>query len=126
MPSVRVEAQAQLDRRAALAVISGESLGPAPLLWLIRQALDIFWENQINGSRKPILLHAVRGKRAHRSYWLEAEWASCLVELADGTRVGSYDGPRSALVLHNLVRRDPVAAERLLVEIEEAINRDRQ
>jgi hypothetical protein len=127
--SVRRAAQAQIERRAAVAVLAGEQLGRKPLLWLIREALDAYdaAHAQVLESTR---LASVRGKRPHHAYMLYAvarerggaprPTGTVLDKWTQGNLTCSYDVPAAAVVLHGMVQTDPVAAEKLLVEIERA------
>lgn len=118
------EAQAALDRRAAVAVIAGAALGELPLLWLIREALQDY-NDAIDGNRG---FAFVDGRAAellkaggHTLVLVPYNGSRLLVEEDDfGSIVRSHETPNAALVLHDAVKNDPVSAEELLVKIESA------
>ncbi len=121
------EARAAIDRRVAVAVLAGATVGSLPLIWLIREALDTH--------ASATLLHAMRFRRdpeppeevpllraeGHELCLVGGSGANILVEHDDiGSTVRSHEAPNAALVLHNAVRGDPVRAEALLAAIEVA------
>lgn len=127
--SERAAAMAELKRMEALAVVQGELLGVAPLLWLIREALDLYLERWIAWSRHDIDPTAFKDT----SQWLIKDE----FRLADIWRYGQYDGvlvrvgprfepdqcldvPNASLALHDRVKADPVLAYRVLQRIAKA------
>jgi hypothetical protein len=118
-------AQVALDRRAAVAALAGAMLGSLPLLWLIREALDEYYD-RLDGRRRwqtaallrPVHLLDFGG----HGFLLAANNGSRIVEECDANAsvVRSHEVPDAALVLHEAVRHDPVAAENLIATIERA------
>jgi len=114
-------AQAALDRRAAVAAMGGEDLGPLPVLWLIREALEAYSfmrntpQTWVNSKPRKLL------KTTNCTFVLTPSSGWIVVEYdADGVRVHSHEAPNAALVLHDAVKDDPVKAEKLLIAIESA------
>ncbi len=111
-------AQTKLDRRLASVALAGVVMGQFPLLWLIREALDDYHEASWNRQYEPerLLLRCTP-----RSLWLHHRSSRVLVERdEDGLAHCSYEAPTAALVLYDVVKGDPIAAERLLVAIDSA------
>lgn len=125
------EAQDAIDRRAAVAVIAGAELGELPLLWLIREALARY-NDMLDGS----LELATRGlgasrvnagpvvllKSVSRVLLLTPDNGSQILMVLDDSdeHAHSHAMPNAALVLHDAVKDDSVAAERALSRIESA------
>lgn len=115
-------AQASLERRAAIAAMGGDDLGPAPVLWLIREALERYNEMRVTpqtwvNSRPVVLLKTT----THTLMLTPRNGSNILVELDGyGDETRWHESPNAALVLHDAVKDDPVKAEKLLVAIESA------
>jgi len=122
------EAQAAIDRRAALAAMAGASLGELPLLWLIREALEEYEEmlselpSSIRAALSSVeLLTAGEVLPSLALVLTPHHGARILVERnAVNDTVREHEVPNAALVLHDAVKGDPVHAEGLLVTIETA------
>ena len=121
-------AEAALDRRAAVASLAGAQLGRLPLLWLIREALDDY-DYMLDGLGGEVRLRAVKQRGAVRlldavghTFLLTPDNGSRVVEERDAawSVVRSHEVPNAALILHDAVKDDPVAAENLLTTIEYA------
>jgi len=115
-------AQAALDRRAAVAALAGAVLGQLPLLWLIREALD----DHVEACRRSPRPYAAELLLQYGGHWfllILGEGEGRVVEECDANNalVRSYEMPGAALILHDAVKDDPVAAEKLLTTIERAI-----
>jgi hypothetical protein len=111
-------AQASLDRRAAAAALAGAMLGSLPLLWLIREALD-----EHVGAGKPLRFYKPVALLRYGCHWfLLNHGERHIVEEYDenDAHIRSHDVPNAALILHEAVRHDPVAAENLITTIERA------
>jgi hypothetical protein len=125
------QAQAALDRRAAAAVLAGAAVGQLPLLWLIREALDDYLEmlddealeRDLRCSGESLFVHRVPLLTAggHTLELRPDNGSRLLVEL-DSFRstVRAHEVPNAALVLHDAVKADAVAAEGVLRKIESA------
>lgn len=125
----RVAAQAALERRIAVVALAGNELGSLPLLWLIREALDAYWDTcrdtlKLAGAQEKRLLRGeTRLLRVGGHVLFLAPWNAprILVEHdAFGSTIRSHEVPSAVLVLHGAVREAPVRSERLLVAIERA------
>ena len=122
------EAQAEIDRRAALAAIAGAALGELPLLWLIREALeeyeDVLHElpSSIRAALRPVELLTAGG----HTFELTPDNGSRIVVERDsfGSGVRAHETPNAALVLHDAIKDQPVQAEALLVLIESVTTKD--
>lgn len=121
-------AQASLERRAAIAAMSGDDLGPLPVLWLIREALERYNEMrrtpQTWTKTRPVVLFK---KEEHVLVLTPDNASEILVEFNGDLKdvksleaVRSHGAPNAALVLHDAVKDDPVKAEKLLIAIESA------
>lgn len=115
-------AQASLDRRAAIAAMGGEDLGPLPVLWLIREALEAYNRMRVTPQMWVNANPVVLLKTATHTLLLTPRNASqILVELdGHGDETRWHEPPNAALVLHDAVKDDAVKAERLLMAIEAA------
>lgn len=117
-----VAAQASLERRAAIAAMSGDDLGPLPVLWLIREALEAYNRMRVTpqtwvNTRPVVLLKTA----THTLLLTPRNGSNILVELdGHGDETRWHEPPNAALVLHDAVKDDPVKAEKLLVAIESA------
>lgn len=122
------EAQAALDRRAALAAIAGAALGELPLLWLIRAALEGYEDmlselpSSIRASLRPIKLLTAGG----HTFELTPDNDSRIVVERDsfGSSVRAHETPNAALVLYDAIKGAPVQAEALLIQIESVTRKD--
>ena len=111
-------AQAALDRRAAVAALAGAMLGSLPSLWLIREALD-----EHVAARKPLQQYRFTALLEYGGHWflLHCGVPHVVEEYdANNAYVRGHDVPNAALILHDAVKHDPVAAEDLLTTIERA------
>ena len=115
------EAQAAIDRRAAAAALAGATLGPLPLLWLIREALDEYDDASETLSTRLVAEARILRDGGH-DFWLDPHNGSRIVVERDalGSAVRSHELPNAALVLHDAVKHDPVRAEILIRDIEYA------
>jgi hypothetical protein len=115
-------AQASLERRAAIAAMGGEDVGPLPVLWLIREALDAYNDMRCTPQTWMKARPVTVVKTVNRRIVLTpANGSRILVELNEvGSDVRSHEVPNAALVLHDAVKDDPVKAEKLLIAIESA------
>lgn len=118
-------AQAKLDRRLASVALAGVVMGPSPLLWLIREALDDYhaasWDRQMY-EPETLLLRA-----GARSLWLTPWYGRVLIERqADSNATQAHEVPNAALVLYDVVQDEPLLAERLLATIESAARKGRR
>jgi len=115
------EAQAALDRRAAVAVLAGAALGQLPLLWLIREALWNY-DDASEGLSKPMPIEVRLLSFGGHECWLDPGNGSRILVERDGigSAVRSHEASNAALVLYDAVKDDPVRAELLLGAIESA------
>ena len=115
------KAQAALERRAAVAAIAGASLGSLPLLWLIREALDVYEESFRRHYRAESVPPVELLRSGGNTLALTPDGGRLLVEFDRcGARARVHETPNAALVLHDAVKDDPVKAEQLLRTIESA------
>ena len=125
------EAQAAIDRRAAVAGIAGAELGELPLLWLIREALARY--NDLLEGLRELATHGLGPGRAKANpvALLTADGRVLLLTPDNGSQIlmvldeseeyaHSHAMPNAALVLHDAVKGDPIAAEQALTRIEAA------
>jgi hypothetical protein len=124
------EARASIDRRVAVAVLAGATVGPLPLIWLIREALDGYAAVSVmHGATEPPKIRLVEVWGGHDMWLVAPNWngSKILVEHDHfGSTIRSHEVPNAALVLHDVVKGDPVSAEALLVAIEAATEGQRR
>jgi len=134
------EASAELDRMAVLAAVQGELLGAAPVLWLLREALERYVERWREHAERRVNFPA----RAPRKppgpaeidwLWLiypqfqlawfplfpvfvleDWSWYST-DDMLSGTGPKRLDVPNGALALYDRVKSDPVLALDVLQRI---------
>jgi hypothetical protein len=125
----RIDAQGKLQALEALERLSGEELGRAPQLWLIREGLDRFntaLRDAWSQLKAPLPIAPVRvldyedEDEELSGYWLRFDFQSALENKPIAYREQGMDIPNAALAMYAATKRRPEAVVELLQALDSA------
>lgn len=100
-------------------------MGRLPLLWLIREALEDYARRYAESPADSATLRLLPVTARRNELWLVCNGFQVIEERdTGGACIRTHDVPAAALLLHDAVKANPVAADALLSKIECATFKD--